>query len=86
MQIVFSEHAERELDRMDQPLRLLFMQHAEKIAQMPPRRHLGFGVPCNVEDVTRQARMVFEIEKETCYILHCFKSHKEYEKWYKQFF
>ncbi|MBI4043355.1 MAG: hypothetical protein HY393_00930 [Candidatus Diapherotrites archaeon] len=85
MKIVFSEKAEKELDDTDQGLRKLFLKHAEKIALMPPRRHMKFGLPFNVEEVTRQARIVYNIEENTCYILHCFKTHKEYERWYKSF-
>ncbi len=85
MKADFSEKAEKELDEMDKSLRKLFIKHAEKITAMPARRHLRFGLPFNVEEVTRQARMVYNIEEETCYILHCFKNHKEYERWYKSF-
>ncbi len=85
MKILFSEKAEKELDDTDQSLRKLFIKHAEKIALMPPRRHLRFGLPFNVEEVTRQARITYSIEGDTCYILHCFKTHKEYERWYKSF-
>jgi len=85
MKIEFSEKAEKELDAIDKSLRKLFLKHAEKIVSMPPRRHMRFGLPFNVEEVTRQARMVYNIEKETYYILHCFKNHKEYERWYKSF-
>ena len=85
MKLEFSEKAEEELDAIDKSLRKLFIKHAEKIAAMPPRRHMRFGLPFNVEEVTRQARIAYNIEKETCYILHCFKNHKEYERWYKSF-
>ena len=85
MKLEFSEKAEEELDAMDQDLRKLFIKHAEKIAAMPPRRHMRFGLPFTVEEVTRQARMVYQIKENTGYILHCFKNHKEYERWYKSF-
>jgi len=85
MKTEFSEKAEKELDEMDKSLRKLFIKHGEKITAMPPKRHLRFGLPFNVEEVTRQARMVYNIDEETCYILHCFKNHKEYERWYKSF-
>lgn len=85
MKAVFSEKAEKELDGTDSGLRKLFIKHAEKIASMPPKRHLRFGLPFNVEEVTRQARIVYGIEEDACYILHCFKTHKEYERWYKSF-
>jgi len=86
MKTGFSEKAEKELDEMDKSLRELFIKHAEKIVSMLPKRHMRFGLPFNVEEVTRQARMVYSMEEETCCILHCFKNHKEYERWYKQFF
>ena len=85
MKIVFSERAEKELDSVEQSLRKLFIAHAEKVAAMPPRRHMRFGLPFNVEEVTKQARIVYQMENDACYILHCFKSHKDYERWYKSF-
>lgn len=85
MKIVFSEKAKKELDDADQSLRKLFLKHAEKIASMPPKRHLSFGLPFNVEEVTRQAMLVYNLEENVCHILHCFKNHKEYERWYKSF-
>ena len=85
MNIVFSEKAVKELENAEQSMRKLFMKHAEKISSSPARRHLKFGLPFNVEEVTRQARMVYSVEGSTCYVLHCFKNHKEYERWYKSF-
>jgi len=85
MKILFSEKAENELGEMDKSLKWLFVKHSEKVSQLPPRRHLKFGLPFNVEEVTKQARMVYQIEEGACYILHCFKDHKEYERWYKSF-
>lgn len=85
MQVTFSEKAERELDKMDKSLRKLFVKHTEKISKNPKQRHMRFGLPFNVEDVTKQARMVYQIEEEKCSVLHCFKNHKEYERWYKSF-
>ncbi|MBI5635356.1 hypothetical protein HY993_00140 [Candidatus Micrarchaeota archaeon] len=72
---------------MDSSLRWFFYKHAQKIASMPPRRHLRFGLPFNVEDVTKQARLVYEINegKKILFILHCFSTHKDYERWYSQF-
>ena len=61
------------------------IKHAEKVASTPSRRHLKFGIPFNVEKVTKQARIICNIEKKTCYMLHCFENHKEYERWYKSF-
>ena len=85
MKAFFSEKAEKELDDTDKKVRELFLKHVEKMLKMPPRKHLRFGLPFNVESVTKQARLVYQIENEKLYILHCFKNHKEYEKWYKSF-
>lgn len=85
MEVVFSENAEKELDEADRELRKLFLKHVEKIRGMPPRRHLRFGMPFNVENVTKQARMIYQIEGNRLYVLHCFKNHKDYERWYSSF-
>ncbi|MFH1448030.1 MAG: hypothetical protein ABIG39_04145 [Candidatus Micrarchaeota archaeon] len=85
MKIHISEKSERELDKMEPELRKLFFKHMEKINEMPPRRHLKFGMPFNVEDVTRQARMLYHIQGDILYVVKCFQNHKEYERWYKSF-
>jgi mRNA-degrading endonuclease RelE of RelBE toxin-antitoxin system len=85
MKIIFFESAEKELEKLDKPTNLLFGKHIEKIAFMPSHRHLKFGLPFNVEEVTKQARIVYKTEGETIYIIHCFSTHKEYEKWFKSF-
>jgi len=85
MQILYLEEAIRDLEETDPELRLFFRQHIEKMAEMPPRRHLKFGIPYHVEDVTRQARLIYEIDGETPYIVRCFSSHKDYEKWYASY-
>jgi len=85
MEIVFSENAEKELGKIDSELRKMFIKHSEKMLACPPKRHLRFGLPFTVENITKQARMVFNIEDEKIFILHCFKTHKEYEKWYNSF-
>ena len=85
MEIRYSERAEKQLDDMDKELRGMFLKHGEKLNRMPPRRHLRFGMPFEVEDVMRQARMVYHIESNVLYVFRCFKGHKEYEKWYKSY-
>ncbi len=86
MEIKFDEDAIRDLDSMDKGVREFFRKHIEKISKMPPRRHLRFGLPGNVEDVTKQARLVYTYRnEETLYIIRCFTTHKEYEKWYKSY-
>ncbi|MEK6843383.1 MAG: hypothetical protein AABY04_02755, partial [Candidatus Micrarchaeota archaeon] len=70
---------------MDSQIRDLFISHAEKISQMPPRRHMRFGLPVNVENVTKQARLIYQMGENVLYIIRCFETHKEYERWYKSF-
>ena len=47
---------------------------------MPPGRHLKFGLAYNIEDVG-QGRIVYQVKNDTIYIIRCFSTHKEYEKW-----
>ena len=77
MKIIISENAEKELLALDKKLIEIFKKHIEKITQVPPRKHLKFGLPFNVESVTKQGRIIFQIEENTLYILHCFSTHKE---------
>ncbi len=85
MQAVFSPNAEADLDAFDASLKKLFLSHTEKLLAMPPRRHLKFGLPHFVEKVTKQARMVYDVEGQTLLVLRCFSTHKEYERWYLRF-
>ena len=85
MEVTFSEKAESDLDAMDKILQSFFIKHTEKICVIPPRRHLRFGLPFNVENVTKQARMSYAIENNTIYIIRCFAVHKDYERWYLSF-
>ncbi|HLC93062.1 MAG TPA: hypothetical protein VJH23_05130 [archaeon] len=70
---------------MDNALRKMFLSHVEKIMANPKQRHMRHGLPFFVEEVTGNARMVYNFEGETIYILRCFAAHKEYEKWYKSY-
>ena len=85
MAITLSTAAERDMDRIDQYLRKIFYSHFKKVQRMPPRRHLLFGLPFNVEKVTSNARFVYTIDGGTLSVQRCFATHKEYEKWYKSF-
>jgi len=84
MEVKYYELAEVDLDTMDNATYLLFDKHIDKISYMPPRRHLKFGMPFNVEEIG-QGRIVYNIKNDTLYIIRCFRTHKEYEKWYKSF-
>ena len=85
LQVRFSGNADEDLERMDASLQKFFISHAEKISQMPPRRHMKHGVPHYIENVTRQARLVYTIENETLWVIRCFATHEEYERWFKSF-
>lgn len=85
MQVIISEKAESELAEMDKTMAGFFIRHIEKISQMPPRRHLRFGLPFFVEDVTKQARLIYYFENDSLFVLRCFATHKGYEKWYHSF-
>jgi len=85
MELIFSDSGRLEIENLEQELKSIFIKHLEKMRSSPPRKHLKHGMPCHVEKVTRQARIVFDIREERIYILHCFASHKEYERWYNSY-
>jgi mRNA-degrading endonuclease RelE of RelBE toxin-antitoxin system len=85
MELIFSEAARKELADLEQELKSQFIKHLEKMQEAPPRKHIKHGIPCHVEKVTRQARIVYNIKGTQIYILHCSATHKEYERWYKSY-
>lgn len=85
MNLVFSDSAKKELESLPQDLTALFLKHLEKMQETPPRKHMKHGIPCHVEKVTKQARIIYDIEGDDIYILHCFGGHKEYERWYNSY-
>ncbi len=85
MEIIFAASAVKEFERLPRDLQILFLSHFEKIQSLPPRRHLKYGIPYHVENVTRQARIIYEIREKILYILHCFEDHKDYEQWYNSY-
>ena len=85
METIFSKKAQKDIDAIDTSLREMFFSHAEKILKNPGQRHVCFGLPFYVEEVTRQARLVYNQEGSNIYIVRCFATHKEYEKWYKSY-
>lgn len=69
MTLAISEKAEADLDSMDEVLCKFFIKHMDKIEKMPPRRHMRFGLPYFVEDITKQARMIYGVEGEKLIVL-----------------
>jgi hypothetical protein len=59
LKLILLDEAIGDLQAFDSQLKLFFQQHFKKLMQMPPRRHLKFGLPFYVEEVTRQARIDF---------------------------
>ena len=85
MEIKILETAEKELEKIPNPLNKQFGKHIEKIASNETSRHLKHGLQYFIENVTKQARIVYYFDEKTIYVMHCFKNHKEYERWYKSF-
>jgi len=85
MELLFSEHARKELKALPRELKPIFLKHLEKIKESPPRGHMKHGIPCHVEKVTKQARIIYQKQNQNIHIIHCFKNHKEYESWYKTY-
>ena len=85
MKLTYSEHALSDLEKMDNSTRKQFINHVEKILESSHQRHMRFGLPFYVEEVTRQARLVYNFEAGELFIVRCFATHKEYEKWYKSY-
>lgn len=85
MGINILEIAEKELEKIANPLNAQFGKHIEKIASQETSRHMKHCLPYFTENVTKQARIIYYFEEKTIYVMHCFKNHKEYERWYKSF-
>ncbi len=84
MKIIFKEEARADIKTFERQLQAFIMKHLGKLSRMPPRRHLKHGLPL-VENITKQARLVYVEENDTLYVLRCFATHKEYERWYQSF-
>jgi mRNA-degrading endonuclease RelE of RelBE toxin-antitoxin system len=82
MIIIFHDDARKDLKKMDGQERQFFHDHVKKLAELPPRRHLKYGLPVHVDNVG-QGRIIYQLENEALYIIRCFTDHKDYEKWYK---
>jgi mRNA-degrading endonuclease RelE of RelBE toxin-antitoxin system len=85
MKIIFEKRATDDFLSFDRQLQEFFRKHIDKLQNMPPRRHLRYGLPFHVEEVTKQARLVYNEEGDTLYVIRCFATHKEYERWYQSY-
>ena len=83
MKINVEDKAKGDLRGFDKQLQIFFKKHIDKLQKMPPRKkYMKYGLPFHKEDVTKQARLVYDISEDTLYVIRCFATHKEYEKWY----
>ena len=86
MKIDIADEAKEDLRGFDKQIRAFFANHIDKLEKMPPRKkHMKHGLPFHKEDVTKQARLVYEIEGETLFVIRCFATHKEYERWFRAY-
>ncbi len=85
MELLFTEEAKKDLLKLDKYEQKIFMKHAEKILIYENRKHLKHGVPLYVEKVSKQARIIYDIQEEKLIILKICATHKEYEKIYTEF-
>ena len=85
MKVIFHEDALADLRSFDTVLKGHFARHLEKLSGMPPRRHMKFGLPFHVENITKQARLVYCERGENLYVIRCFGNRKDYERWYVSF-
>lgn len=84
LKLIINEKAVEDLDGMDNGQRDFFLKHINKIAVMPPRRHMKYGIPYHVEEVG-QGRLIYDMEDEVLTVIRCFSTHKEYEKWFRSY-
>ncbi len=85
MKVEYSPKAIEDLKSFEHTLAGFFMDHIGKLEKMPPRGHMRHGLPFFKEDVTRQARIAYTEKNGIIFIIHCFATHKEYERWYQSY-
>ncbi len=83
--VEFDPIASKELNSLDKQVAILILKHAKKLENYVSKKHLQYGIPHFVEKVTKQARIVFDLNQNIITIIHCFGTHKEYERWYKSY-
>ncbi len=84
MKTLYTEKGRQDLHGMDSSLAKVFIKHADKIAALPPRRHMKFGMPFHVDEVGN-GRLIYTYKDEALYIVRCFVNHNDYEKWYRSY-
>ena len=85
MKIIFEEKPQKDFNSLEPKLQGFFRVHIDKLQGIPPRRHLKHHLPWHVEDVTRQARLVYNERNDALFVIRCFATHKEYQRWYQSY-
>ena len=78
MNIELSDSTKARFKELDGSLRPLFVKHFRKLAANPKGRHLQHGFKDYTEEVTKQARIIYNFDENTIYILRCCVTYKEY--------
>lgn len=84
-EVITLEEAKKDLKKMDENQKKNFLLHFRKLVNFTPGKHLKHGLPFFVEKVTKQNRFAFDVNENIIQIVRCFKTHKEYEDWYKSY-
>ncbi|MFH0836130.1 MAG: type II toxin-antitoxin system RelE/ParE family toxin [Candidatus Micrarchaeota archaeon] len=72
--------------KLDRPVSERVAKKIEKVLENPKKRHLGGPAKYFVDEVG-QYRLVYRVFDDTSSVRFYFiGTHKEYEKWFKQFF
>jgi len=81
VEIIITDNADEEMGNMGSSTRIRFDKHILKIATKRPTR---FFKDHNIVQVGDQGRIIFQVDlkDDVLYILRCFSTHKDYEKWY----
>jgi len=80
--VILADRAREELKKTPSNLQLLFLKHIKKLEDHVSGKHLGHS-KYFIEKVTDSTRIACELENDTIKVIHCFKTHKEYEDWYR---
>lgn len=82
----FDEKWPEYFNSLDHTIKERVAKKIKKILEFPEKRHLKKGARFFVDEIG-QNRIVYRIFKENKEVRFYFVgNHKEYEKWYKQFF
>lgn len=82
----FDEDWPKCFERLDNAIKEHIAKKISKILEFPEKRHLKKGVRFFIGEVS-QYRIAYRVFEETNEVRFYFiGKHKEYEKWYKQYF